>query len=83
MLPPATTAPSLKELRIAVEVAATGSFRAAAKRLDMAPSTLSHAVTALERGLGMRLFHRTTRSVAVTPEGVAFLGRIGPLVSGL
>ena len=75
--------PSLRELRIALHVAQTGSFRRAARRLDMAPSTLSHAMTALERALGLRLFHRTTRSVAATPEGAAFLARIEPLVTQL
>lgn len=75
--------PDLKELRIALCIAETGSFREAAKRLDLAPSTLSHAMTSLEKGLGFRLFNRTTRSVAVTPEGAAFLAKIEPFVSGL
>jgi DNA-binding transcriptional LysR family regulator len=68
-------------LRIVLCVWQTGSFRQAASRLDMAPSTLSHAVTALEESLGFRLFHRTTRSVAPTLEGSAFLIKIEPLVS--
>lgn len=75
--------PDLKDLRIALCIAETGSFREAAKRLDLAPSTLSHAMTSLEKGLGFRLFNRTTRSVAVTSEGAAFLAKIEPFVSGL
>lgn len=75
--------PSLKDLRIALAVAETGNFRSAARRLDIAPSTLSHAVTGLEQALKLRLFHRTTRSVALTQEGRAFLARIRPILGEL
>ena len=75
--------PTLHEWRIALAIAASGSFRATARSLDVAPSTLSHLVTGLERKLGRRLFHRTTRSVAVTVEGEALLARIAPLVAAL
>lgn len=75
--------PTLKDLRIALCVAETGSFRQAARRLDMAPSTLSRALSELERHIGLRLFHRTTRSVATTPEGAKFIARIEPLVAEL
>ena len=77
---PPSYEPTLKELRIALCVAETGSFRRAAHRLEMAPSTLSRALSALEQTLRFRLFHRTTRSVAATPEGALFLKRIEPLV---
>jgi DNA-binding transcriptional LysR family regulator len=40
-------------------------------------------MTSLEKGHGLRLFNRTTRSVAVTLEGAAFLAKIEPLVFGL
>lgn len=75
--------PSLKDLRIALAVADAGNFRSAARRLDIAPSTLSHAVTGLERTLNLRLFHRTTRSVALTLEGRAFLERVRPILGEL
>lgn len=74
---------TLKELRMALLVAETGNFRRAAARLDIAPSTLSHAITELEATLGLRLFHRTTRSVAPTLEGSSLLARIAPLVTQL
>jgi len=75
--------PTLKDLRIALCIAEMGSFRRAARRLDIAPSTLSRALSALEQSLGLRLFHRTTRSIAVTPEGAVFLQKIEPLVAEL
>jgi DNA-binding transcriptional LysR family regulator len=63
--------------------ASSGSFRGAGRRLDVAPSTLSHIVTGLERKLGKRLFHRTTRSVRLTLEGEDLLARVAPLIAGL
>lgn len=80
---PLMAEPSLREWRTALVIASNGSFRGAARQLDAAPSTLSHIVTGLERKLGKRLFHRTTRSVGVTPEGKELLERIAPLIAGL
>jgi DNA-binding transcriptional LysR family regulator len=75
--------PSLKDLRLALVVAETGNFRIAARRLEIAASTLSHAITGLEQTLKLRLFHRTTRSVALTAEGQAFLARMRPILEEL
>jgi DNA-binding transcriptional LysR family regulator len=72
--------PTLKDLRIFVAVATTGSFRQGAKSVDMAPSSVSHAVAGLERRFNVRLFNRSTRSVALTEAGAAFLARIQPLL---
>lgn len=44
----------------------------------MSPSALSHVMRGLEDGLGVRLFHRTSRSVALTEAGRLLLERIGP-----
>ena len=46
-----------------------GSFAAAARESGSSPSTLAKAVARLEAGLGVRLFHRTTRHVSLTPDG--------------
>lgn len=46
-----------------------GSFAAAAREQGQAPSTLAKAVARLEEGLGLRLFHRTTRQVRLTADG--------------
>ena len=51
------------------ETARHGSFAAAARALGTVPSTLAKAVARLERDLGVRLFHRTTRQVTLTPDG--------------
>ncbi|WP_051237358.1 LysR family transcriptional regulator [Ottowia thiooxydans] len=54
-------------------VAETGSFRAAAARMHISQSALSVQVRLLEEGLGVPLFHRTTRVVSVTAEGLRLL----------
>ena len=61
------------DLRIFLSVAGAGSFSAAARQLDVAPMQVARRLAALEEELGVRLFHRTTRSVAPTAEGEALL----------
>ncbi len=68
----------LFELNAVVAVATRRSFRAAAAELGMSPSALSHAIGTLEQRLGVRLFHRTTRSVALSEAGAQFIARIRP-----
>ncbi len=51
------------------------SFRAAARRLGVTPSSVSKSIAKLEQELGVRLLRRTSRSVATTSEGEAFLSR--------
>ena len=51
------------------ETAKHGGFAAAAREQGVAPSTLAKAVARLERALGVKLFHRTTRLVTLTPDG--------------
>jgi DNA-binding transcriptional LysR family regulator len=78
-----TFRPSLAELISFATVAAHKSFRKAADELRMSPSTLSHTIRTLETRLGVRLLHRTTRSVAITEIGQALLLRVQPLVKDL
>jgi len=59
-------------------VAEQKSFRRAAEKLNLTPSTLSHSLRSLEERLGVRLLNRTTRSVALTDAGTALLAQIGP-----
>lgn len=54
------------------------SFTKAAKRLNVSPSAVSHAIRALEERLGVRLLSRTTRSVAPTEAGEQLLARLKP-----
>jgi DNA-binding transcriptional LysR family regulator len=63
-----------------VAIADARSFRAAASRLGVTPSALSHAMRQLEERLGMRLLHRTTRSVSVTDAGQRLLERLRPAI---
>jgi DNA-binding transcriptional LysR family regulator len=72
--------PDLAELTSFATIAARKSFRKAADELRVSPSTLSHTMRTLEARLGIRLLHRTTRSVATTEAGEALLARIQPLL---
>jgi len=69
---------TLSDLRALAVVAETGTFRGAAKNLDMAASTLSHQIANVEKRLGIRLFNRSTRSVSITQAGEALLSRVRP-----
>src|SRR5690625_3608526 len=46
-----------------------GSFTAAAKRLNISKATVSLRITELEKSLGVKLVHRTTRSIQLTDAG--------------
>lgn len=75
--------PDLDDLRAFVAIANRRSFRKAADELGVSPSTLSHMMRVMEEKLGVRLLHRTTRSVAPTEAGEAFLRRIEPILREL
>ena len=68
--------PSLAELRAFVTVGELQSFAAAAKALHLSQPALSRRISHLEDQLGVRLFDRTTRSVALTALGERFLGEV-------
>jgi DNA-binding transcriptional LysR family regulator len=69
---------SLTELDAVLTVARLRRFRAAALELGVSTTALSNAVGKLERRLGVRLFNRTTRSVALTEAGQHFVARVAP-----
>src|ERR1700719_1401823 len=69
---------NLADLTAFVAVADHLSFRAAASRLGVTPSALSHSMRQLEERLGVRLLHRTTRSVSVSDAGLRLLERLRP-----
>src|SRR5437870_12946963 len=52
-----------------------GSFAGAAEDMGLSPSAVSKLVTRLEHRLGVRLINRTTRRLALTPEGEIYLER--------
>lgn len=58
-------------------------FAAAARALDTSPPAMTRAVAALERRLGVTLFHRSTRAVSLTDEGAAFLDRARRILADL
>ena len=68
----------LADLEAFVAVAQAGGFRDAARVSGISASGLSEAVRRLETRLGVRLLHRTTRSVTTTEAGERLLGRLGP-----
>jgi len=70
----------LIELEVVLAVAKRRGFRAAALELSMSTTAVSNAVASLEARLGVRLFHRTTRSVSLTEAGRRFVEHIGPAV---
>ena len=59
-------------MRVFARVVEHGSFVRAAETLDMARPTATTAVAQLEKRLGVRLLHRTTRRLSLTDEGRAF-----------
>jgi DNA-binding transcriptional LysR family regulator len=61
------------DVRTFLAVASAGSLSAAARQLDVVPMQVSRRIAALEEDLGVRLFHRTTRSLTLTAEGEAFV----------
>jgi DNA-binding transcriptional LysR family regulator len=71
----------LSQLAVLAAVAEHKSFRKAATELSIAPSAVSHAVSALEESLGIRLLQRTTRSVAPTEEGRQLIATLGPALA--
>lgn len=73
----------LSDLRAFVAVAQHRSFRGAADALGMSRSALSHSLRVLEQRLGVRLLHRTTRSVAPTESGAELLRRLVPMLREL
>ncbi len=66
---------NLGSLGAFVEAADARSFTLAARKLGVSSSAVGKAVARLEARLGVRLLHRSTRSVTLTPEGALFLER--------
>jgi DNA-binding transcriptional LysR family regulator len=71
---------NLADLTAFVAVADRLSFRAAASQLGVTPSALSHSMRQLEERLGLRLLHRTTRSVSLTDAGSRLVERLRPAI---
>ncbi|HEX7080417.1 MAG TPA: LysR family transcriptional regulator [Gammaproteobacteria bacterium] len=73
----------LDDLSLFVRIAEMGSITAAARSLDVSLSVASQRLKRLEQRLGVRLLHRTTRRLKLTPEGAALLEQGRPLLEDL
>lgn len=71
----------IERYRVFVQVAELGSFIRAAQALGVPRATVSAAVQQLEHSLGVRLLHRTTRTVQLTADGLQFLEQARALVA--
>ena len=71
----------IDHIQIFLRVADTGSFTQAAEQLGWPRASISLAVQQLEKRLGTRLLHRTTRRVSLTPDGELLLERARSLVA--
>jgi len=70
-------------MRVFVRTMETGSFSQAASQLALPRSTVSKLINELEKHLGIKLMHRTTRSVAATSEGLEYYHRAQRLIADL
>ncbi|MGO4701414.1 LysR family transcriptional regulator [Dyella sp. 2RAB6] len=70
----------LKDMGLFVEVVRARNFRRAAETLDMPSSTLSRRISLLEKAIGLRLLHRTTRKVELTEAGQLYYERCKRIV---
>ena len=66
---------NLGTLSIFIQAAETRSFTETGRRLGVTSSAIGKAIAKLEARMGVRLFHRSTRTVTLTPEGALFLER--------
>ncbi|WP_026617765.1 LysR family transcriptional regulator [Ensifer aridi] len=74
---------TLANLESFVRSAEHAGFSVAARRLGLTPAAVSRNVAMLERNLGVRLFHRSTRKLTLTEEGERFLAAIRDNLEGI
>ena len=72
-----------QSMQVFAAVADGGSFIGAARTLGLSKPAVSRHVAELEGRLGVRLLHRTTRRLSLTPEGEAFQARCKALLADL
>ncbi|KYK77604.1 LysR family transcriptional regulator [Aggregatibacter actinomycetemcomitans serotype e str. SA2876] len=74
---------NINELRTFITAAQEGSFTKAAAKLDVSTSALSHSIRKLEEQLNIKLFNRTTRSIATTEAGEQLFQNLLPLFESI
>lgn len=75
------TLPDLQQIEILLLIVKHGSFRQAARALNLSPPALTSAINHLEEKLGVRLLNRSTRSLSLTAVGEEFLNNMTPVVN--
>jgi DNA-binding transcriptional LysR family regulator len=71
---------NVSDVAVFLSAVAAGSLSAGARRLKISPMAATRRLAALEAELGVRLLHRTTRSISMTAEGEAFLPHASRIV---
>ncbi len=66
----------LQSIRSFIRTADTGSLAAAARTLGISPAAVGQNIARLETHLGVRLFNRTTRTLALTERGALYLAEV-------
>ena len=74
---------TLANLEAFLRTAEHGSFSEAARRLSLTPAAVSRNVATLERNIGVRLFHRSTRRLTLTEAGEAIRVSLGDHLRGM
>ncbi|CAM6350387.1 LysR family transcriptional regulator [Klebsiella quasipneumoniae] len=75
------TLPDLQQIEILILIVKHGSFRQAARALNLSPPALTSAINHLEEKLGVRLLNRSTRSLSLTAVGEEFLNNMTPVMN--
>ncbi|WP_287496021.1 LysR family transcriptional regulator [Pandoraea sp. CB10b_02] len=70
-------------MRTFVLLVDAGSFARTAEQLDQTPSQITRAISSLEAHLGIRLLHRTTRAMSLTPAGEQYLRRTREVIAAI
>ncbi|CDG22312.1 Transcriptional regulator, LysR family [Xenorhabdus poinarii G6] len=73
--------PDFQHVEILILIVKYGSFRKAAKELNLSPPSLTCVINNLEETLGIRLLNRTTRSLSLTTVGEEFLNNVTPVLN--
>ena len=71
---------TLLQMSYLLEIERCGSINRAAQHLFVSQSALSNAIAEVERELGITVFHRSNRGIALTDEGRTLLSQIAPIV---
>src|SRR6516225_2293445 len=74
---------TLTSIKIFRQVVASGSFVAAAERMDLSTAMVSRHVAYLEKRLGVRLLYRNSRSLSLTESGSVYFDRCKTILDDL